>query len=203
MTCNDYCRCSWKCISLDENCDNHDCGQHETDQLLGELASKKWQNNDELFFKELKQGYYWQHLPLTFFELHGLEVQMPELKFRASIKEAEKWKNSSDLIVNGFIIEVKSRNESFTSPESFPYETILVDTVSGYDAKDVKPLAYIMISRPTGAMLTLRSTSSKGWQKESKFDNIRKITDDFYLCKKKRLQTLDVLVSYIKNLPKD
>lgn len=160
---------------------------------------KPWKDNDELFIKELKAGHQWQNLPALFFKLHGLEVEIPELTIRTSIKEAGKWKDAPDLIVNGHIIEVKSRNEIFTSPDSFPYETAFVDTVSGYDSKKVKPLAYVFISRPTGAMLVLKTNSAKGLTVESKFDHVRKIQENFYVCKRKHLQNINLLVSFIKS----
>ena len=159
-----------------------------------------WSENDTLFFKELKEGHQWQYLPAVFFQLHGLLVEVPELRVRDSIQEACKWKDSVDLIVNGRLIEVKSRNEHFTSSASFPYHTILVDTVSGYKAKETKPLAYVMISRPTGAMLTLKATSSKGWLIETKYDRIREIHDEFFVSDRANLQTLDCLVAFIKSL---
>lgn len=159
---------------------------------------KSWKNNDQLFMKELREGYQWQNLPAVFFRLQGLEVEIPELKIRSSIKEAYKWSDTPDLIVNGSIIEVKSRNETFTSGSSFPYETVFIDTVSGYDAKKIKPLAYVMISRPTGAMVVLKTLSSKGWNIESKFDHTRKIRENFYVCRRRHLQSPDVLVSYLK-----
>ena len=151
------------------------------DSLKKELS---WKHNDDLFFKELKEGHAWQELPATFFRLHGLSVEIPELKVRESIDQAEQWISTVDLIVAGRKLEIKSRNEIFTSPMSFPYDTVFVDTVSGYDAKNPKPLAYIMISRPTGAMLCLKANNSNGWNIEKKFDNVRKIHDDFYMCKK-------------------
>lgn len=164
---------------------------------------KPWAQNDTLFKKELEIGHAWQDLPATFFRLHGFSAEVTELKFRESISEASKWLDSADLIINNFfILEVKSRNETFTSPQSFPYQTALVDTVAGYDGKSEKPLAYIMISRPTGAMLCLRSGSSQKWTKQKKFDNVRKIECEFYLCDKKMLQPLDVLVNYIKMVKK-
>lgn len=159
-----------------------------------------WSTNDALFFKELKEGHNWQYLPATFFHLSGLQVEIPELRIRSSIQEAQKWKDSADLIVQGQLIEVKSRNERFITPESFPYSTIFIDTVSGYDAKKIKPLAYVMISRITGSMLAMRSTSNKGWMIESRWDHVRKIHDDFYVGSKNNLQTLDILVSYIKKV---
>lgn len=158
----------------------------------------QWNQNDKLFFSELRNGFNWQSLPALFFKLHGLNVEMPELKVRSSIDEAHNWLSETDLIVNGHFIEIKSRNESFTTPKSFPYDTIFIDTVSGYDAKEKKPTAYIMISRPTGSMLCIRADKSNGWTVERKFDHVRKIWDDFYLAPRKRLQTLDALLKFIK-----
>lgn len=157
-----------------------------------------WSKNDDLFFKELKHGFDWQSLPALFFRLHGLDVEMPRLRVRSSIKEAQNWLNETDLIVNGNHIEIKSRNESFTTPGSFPYSTIFIDTVSGYDAKEKKPTAYIMVSRPTGCMLCIRADNPKGWTIERKFDRVRKIWEDFYLAPRNKLQTMDALVSFIR-----
>ncbi len=162
------------------------------------MTNIPWSQNDELFLSELKQGHDWQQLPALFFKLHGLNVINPKLEIRKNIAEADQFINTVDLIVDGFNLEVKSRNEKFTSTASFPYETAFVDTVSGYDNKQQKPLAYIMISKQTGSMLCLKSTSSVPWQKQSKFDHVRKIQDEFYMCNKKLLQPLDVMVQYIK-----
>lgn len=157
-----------------------------------------WSQNDELFISELKAGHEWQMLAACFFKLHGFEVEVPELSIRNSIKQAGNWISSVDLLLNGKKIEIKSRNEVFSSPQSFPYDTIFVDTVSGYDAKAEKPLAYIMISRPTGCMLCLRSDKPNAWKIEEKFDRVRKIKEKFYVCDKKYLQTLDCLVGFLK-----
>ena len=165
----------------------------------GLLDNMHWSENDNLFLGELKNGFDWQSLPALFFKLHGLDVEMPNLKIRPSIKVAHNWLNETDLIVNGRFIEVKSRNEKFTTPKSFPYPTIFVDTVSGYNAKNEKPIAYVMISRPTGNMLCVRADNPGGWAINKRFDNVRKIWDDFYLSPKERLQTLDVLVKFLKN----
>lgn len=159
-----------------------------------------WSQNDELFFSELKAGHEWQKLPALFFKLNGLQVDIPELKIRANIKEASKWKDSEDLKVNGQIIEIKSRNEAFTSAESFPYETIFVDTVSGYNAKTIKPTAYIMVSRKTGGMLALPSLSADGWKIEEKFDRTRRIRESFYVAEKKSFKTLDFIISQLKTM---
>jgi hypothetical protein len=157
-----------------------------------------WSENDDLFFSQLKEGFEWQKLPKLFFELHGLKVEMPELTIRHSIKDAGAYLSSKDLIVNGQTIETKSRNEAFTYPLSFPYKTLFVDTVSGFDGKKQKPLAYVFISRPTGSLICLMTSTISSWTIEEKFDRMRKITDKFYLADKKLCTTLDELVEALK-----
>jgi hypothetical protein len=159
-----------------------------------------WAENDELFFSQLKEGFEWQKLLKLFFELHGLKVEMPELTIRDSIKDAGAYISSKDLIVNGQTIETKSRNEAFTYPLSFPYKTIFVDTVSGFDGKQKKPLAYVFISRPTGCMICLMTSTFKSWTVEERFDRVRRITDKFYLADRKLCSELDELVDALKSV---
>ena len=159
-----------------------------------------WSKNDELFFKELKSGHAWQRLPALFFELHGFDVKIPELRIRDNIKEASKWIDTVDLLINGLQFEIKSRNEIFTSPTSFPYNSIFVDTVSGFDSKTSIPFAYLMISRSTGSMLWLSTESKNSWTIEEKFDRVRRIREQFYTAGKDLLQPLSSLVEKIRRL---
>lgn len=159
----------------------------------------KWSQNDALFLKELEEGHAWQYLPALFLQLHKLEVIVPELKVRDNIKEARKFKDTVDLLVNGKEIEVKSRNEAFTSPESFPYPTVIVDTVNGYNIKEKKPLAYIMVSKKTGSLLYLKTSSPEGWTVEEKFDQTRRIRDKFYMASKSLLQPMDQLLEVLRS----
>jgi len=157
-----------------------------------------WAQNDTLFINELKAGYQWQYIPAIFFKLNGLSVEIPELTIRDNISEADKWLESKDLIVNGYTIECKSRNEEFTNKTDYPYGTCFVDTVSGYDAKTIKPIAYIIISRKTGSMLCIQSSDNSSWGIEEKFDHVRKIREKFYTCGSNRLHPLSKLTNYIK-----
>ena len=162
-----------------------------------------WSQNDALFIKELKEGHEWQSWPALFFRLHGLSVEVPNLSIRENISEADKWKDSFDLIVENFPMENKSRNEEFTCAKDFPYSTIFVDTVSGYNNKKIKPHVYIMISKPTGCLLWLPSLNADKWSIESKFDHTRKIYDDFYMCETKRLKPISTLVNFLKSRKKN
>jgi hypothetical protein len=160
---------------------------------------KIWSENNELFIKELEEGFAWQALPMLFFKLNGFEVQMPELEIREdSIKNADRFFNSKDLFVNGMRIEIKSRKEKFTSPESFPYETAMVDTVKKFTGRKDKPVAYVMISRHTGSMLWVDATRHEDWEIIERFDNTRKFREKFFVVSKNKLMTLNTLVTAIK-----
>jgi hypothetical protein len=159
----------------------------------------KWSENDELFIKELSEGFAWQALPMLFFKLHGFEVQMPELEVREeSIKNASRFFNSKDLFVNGMRIEIKSRKEKFTSPGSFPYDTAMVDTVKKFTGRKDKPVAYVMISRDTGAMLWVDATRHEDWEIIERFDNTRKFRERFFVVSKNKLMPMNTLVQALK-----
>jgi len=163
----------------------------------------KWSENNDLFIKELQDGFAWQSLPMLFFKLHGFDVEMPDLEIREeSIKNAGRFFNSKDLFVNGQRIEIKSRKERFTSPGSFPYETAMVDTVKKFSGREDKPVAYVMVSRDTGAMLWVDATRHKDWSIIERFDNTRKFTERFYVVHRSKMMTMNKLVSALKKVVK-
>ena len=157
-----------------------------------------WAQNDGLFLAELREGYAWQMLPAVFFTLQGFRVNMPTLEERQSLADIAKWIDSVDLEIEGHILEVKSRNEVFTAPSTFPYQTIIVDTVSGYEGKAHKPLAYVFVSRPTGAMICLRGDTPHAWAIERKHDHVRDIDDNFYVAPIAGLRSLSALVTALQ-----
>ena len=115
----------------------------------------KWIENDELFKKELLSGYGWQQYVADYLKSLNFDVHVPELKIKKSIAEISKFQDEPDIEWCGKIFEVKSRKISFTCPEDFPYNTILVDTVAGWEVKKRKPDEYICISTVTKEMIAL------------------------------------------------
>ena len=155
--------------------------------------------DEDLFLRELRGGHAWQLLPAAFFALHGLKVEVPQLSIRGDAQDARIWSNSTDILLNGWPVEIKSRRESFTSAADYPFDTAFVDTVSGYIAKQVKPLAYVIVSRPTGAMLCLSVAKTRAWWEVlAKHDRVRDIDERFYAIDKRCLQPLSVLVEALK-----
>ena len=164
--------------------------------------SKIWSENDELFKRLLTEGHSWQILPYAFFKLHGFEVDMPDLSIRDSIHKAGKWLQSYDLMIGDKQIEVKSRPFAFTSPADWPENRLpaIVDAKKKWDAKKVKPFAYVFVSRPTGGMVSTCSVEAahSRWGTQSIWDRTRKIRDEFYVVDRQYLVRMDKLLASLR-----
>jgi len=158
----------------------------------------KWSENDKLFKKELEAGYKWQLYVAKYLEKCGLEVDVPSLSFRDHIKNAAEYSDLEDIYCGDRIFEVKSRKLRFTCPNDFPYDTILVDTVKGWEAKNRKPDAYICVSTFTGKMIVLSSNTHSDWIKVQRYDATRHIQDWFYECPKDKWRRIEALVKRMK-----
>lgn len=165
-----------------------------------------WAQNDSLFFTMLENGYGWQTLPYIFFKQNGFAVEMPELTVRSSITKASQYKDTIDLTVGGYRVEIKSRNLRFTSPVDWPQSRLpaFVDTCSKYDAHASQPLAYVFVSQITGAMVCTdgRLIASSRWGRQRAWDNVRNIEENFYTVDQQDLRTMEVLVDTLKKIAK-
>jgi len=54
-------------------------------------------------------------------------------------------------------IEVKARTRTFTTPESFPFPTIIIEPSSRFCKRETHPDWYCMVSQENYAMLFLKS----------------------------------------------
>lgn len=145
----------------------------------------QWLNNKELFQKELITGTLWQCYVAEMFRQKGFDVLVPNLNLIVGKinDDGESYINSKDLLVDGNIIEVKSRNLEFSCNSDFPFETVFIDTRQGYDAKTDKPVLYVCVSQKTGAIITLDvGKSFKHWKVERTWDSVRKINLVAYVC---------------------
>jgi len=179
-----------------------------------------WFENDELFFKECQKGQKWQEYVGNYLKKQGIKVDVAELSFRDnpnvadySDDEAGRWAvarkkmdtarkeyvNTKDItILPDRVVEVKSRNLRFTSPDDFPFKTVIIDTFSGYNQKDPKPRLYVTVSQKTGAMIATNGWDSKNWLKQRRFDGIRKIWEVNYECPIDYWKPIDYYLPAIK-----
>lgn len=98
-------------------------------------------------------------------------------------------------------LEIKARTLSFTNdPDSYPFDTVIVDTVKGYEVKDTKPLAYVLYSEPTGCLLAVAPSTRPYWVKEHLYASNVKFIDAFYLCPREHLRPMSSLIERIHEL---
>jgi hypothetical protein len=147
-------------------------------------------------------------LPFVFLTLSGFKVEMPDLTIRKDISDARHWLDSYDLKIGEALIEVKSRPFAFTSPRDWPNNRLpaFLDTTKKWEAKSVKPFAYVFISKPTGGMIATCSTeaASGRWSSVQRFDRVRKFNEDFYTVKREHLVSMQTLVEALrKEVPGD
>lgn len=134
----------------------------------------------------------------------NIGCEVPELELVSTAEEIRRMtENEKDIILdNGLVLEVKSRNIGFSEdPSLFWQKDIYVDTVSGYEAKKVKPYAYVMVSQKSGNMIVVHSNTKEHWFKKTVTDPYRKVTDVFYKIEKRHLTTWDSLIQDIKDAP--
>lgn len=187
-----------------------------------DIQRRQWLENDALFFEECRKGQKWQEYIGKYLQGKGLVVEVPELSFRDNPNvadftddEAGRWAmarkkaeiarteyiNSKDLLlVPKWTLEVKSRNLYFTSPDDFPFGTVIVDTVYGYDQKQPKPALYICVSQKTGKAIATLGNKPGRWFKKKAFDKVRKIQENNYECPMEYWKPLDEIISSLKEL---
>lgn len=158
----------------------------------------KWIENERLFTDELIAGYGWQLCIADYLKSLGFQTYIPKLTVREDIKDISQYSDAPDIECEGRILEVKSRDIYFTCPEDFPYETILVDTVAGWTAKERKPTEYICLSIQTGSMICLCGETQPLWKTQERRDHKRHITDVFYEAKKELWISMDSFISQLK-----
>lgn len=136
-----------------------------------------------------------------FLNHQGVDCKVTELSLA---KDPSEWsdytENDKDIILpNGDVIEVKEINQRFTGePSSWPFREVIVDTYSGYEAKKVKPIAYIFVSKQTKALLSMPTEKPRGWKVVKKWDQYRRIHEDFYFAPTSMLRPIEALVEYLK-----
>lgn len=149
----------------------------------------------------MTQGHSYNEMVAQRLQSEKIGCEVPELELVSTKEEIQRMtENEKDIILdNGLILEVKSRNLGFSEdPALFWQKDIYVDTVSGYEAKKVKPYAYVMVSQKSGNMLVVHSNTKDKWFKKTVTDPYRKVTDVFYKIERQHLTTWASLVEDLK-----
>jgi hypothetical protein len=163
---------------------------------------KKAPFSDDIFFRELEVGRAHEVIVGEALRKHKIKCTFDtKVEYDSDFEERQKkYAGSPDIVLaNGDIIEVKSRNLVFDDdPDSFPYPTVFVETVSSWKGHDPTPIAVVNISQITGEMLVIMGHDEPNWTVEKKFDRVRGIWDTWYMAEREHIETFEYLIGYIK-----
>lgn len=153
------------------------------------------------YHQAMTEGHSFNEMVAQRLRSEGIGCTVPELELVSSREEIRRMtENEKDIILdNGLILEVKSRNLGFSEdPTLFWQKDIYVDTVSGYEAKNIKPYAYIMVSQKSGNMIVVHGKSKEKWFTKTVTDPYRHVTDKFYKIDKAHITSWSSLITDIK-----
>jgi hypothetical protein len=158
-----------------------------------------WNFGRDLFEAELQEGHTWAQRVHERFLYHGLASRLTPYSICDDLDDRWMYAQEQDIHVWDYPIEVKSRRLEFTQdPRSYPYGSAFVDTVFGWDRKETKPLAVVLVSRVTSDMLVVSHKSQQSWGKESSYDRVRNMGEEWYTCPKGLLLPFETLTDWLR-----
>ena len=160
-----------------------------------------WFENDDLFFAELAKGHQCAAEVCRRLKILGIDAMVPPRSKRIHVDDRDLYDDETDIIIHGtppYSIEVKSRDLAFDCAHDYPYDTAFVDTVSGWNQKQPKPIAIVLVSQVTLSMVVIKGSTRPTWTIKKSFDNVRQISDNFYMVHKEQLVGFWTLVSWLK-----
>lgn len=161
------------------------------------MSAPAW--NDETFLAYLEQGLAEEaRLALAFLGA-GLAAQWVRPGYvadRDRVKRGELADEPDLLVIVRHRVEVKFRELSFTGPADYPYSTAFVGRRSRWDGRSNLPLAVVLVSRPTGAVVVVPGSSRSSWVVETAPDRVTRRVETSYACPRELLEPLDSLVEW-------
>lgn len=99
------------------------------------------------------------------------------------------------------VIEVKSRHGKTQfgwEPESYPYDTAIVETLPGWNAKKVKPDYYVLVSADSGAILVADENDHEHWLEGLFYDSYERKRNRCLVVPIEHLKTWDWFIDDLK-----
>jgi 4-hydroxy-3-methylbut-2-enyl diphosphate reductase IspH len=155
----------------------------------------------ELFLKELAIGSQWAEYVAAELNAQGIPCEATEMRVAKTQEEIQEFtENDQDVVLlNGSgHFEVKSRRLSFTNYLNYPYDTVFLDTTSGWSQKKTKPIAYLIVSQETGAIIAIPTDTHSEWETTTAFDRIRQFSDTWYTAHRHQMLSFKEFVQDFK-----
>ena len=154
--------------------------------------------------KAFTEGHKYNNIVAKFLKEQGIPCMVPNLELAHNKADRARFTlGEKDIILERLpkVLEIKTTRRSFgDNPQDFPFPNTIVDTVHGYESKEVKPYAYILYSQPTGSMVVLPPSTKSNWKIKTIYDTYQDLTDDFYLINKQDLRPMKDLVNRLREL---
>lgn len=163
------------------------------------LPSERWHSH---FVGELATGHQIQVAVAERLREEGLRVHVPELRAAPTAAQRRDFADDGDLHVyqrdRRVVVEAKSRALAFSEHgQDFPYVRALVDRKESFDAKDPKPVAYVLVSQQTGAMTVAPVSTRSTWTVQDPRDGRRGYRYRAYTVHRSLLVPLDDLIDWL------
>jgi hypothetical protein len=148
------------------------------------------------------EGQKWQEYVAKTLRRVGIQAEAESEPWDETRERVEEFaKYQADLIVGGrYPFEIKSKVVPFTSPTDYPFDTVLLDTVDGWDKKVIKPRGLLIVSQPTGAILGFGLKSHPKFGTVNIYDKYVEQHDYYYTLPKRLLLSFDEIVAGMRKM---
>lgn len=154
------------------------------------------------FLKDLAAGRRIEMAVAIEFLDRGFTVRVGRHADAETPYEAARFTEENDLLIEErYLIEVKSSSYPFTSVHDFPFPGAYTCTVRRWEQRQQKPVAFVLVSTPTMAMLAVSRKSFPHWTVHQSHDSRRDWTTATYRCPLAYVRPFDELVEALASLP--
>lgn len=139
---------------------------------------------DPTFTDDLRKSERAVAVAARWLEAHGHAVTIHPIEIRPDPSQRADFYDDGDLTVDGQRVEVKRRFHrfgDFHSAESFPDYWVIVDTKSGFDRADPKPVFYMIFNESMTGFLRVNCDTQHYWRDYERLDQ-NKRPCVFYEC---------------------
>lgn len=145
---------------------------------------KHYEEHDPEFVKDLTESQHYVWRAAQWLSGMGYNVTVRPVKIRPDAKQMGEYGDDGDLEIIQRVEVKRRQNMEFTSKETYPFSTVIVDVAHTWDKANPKPYAYIIFNKWATACLIVKGSTFAHWKKVAKHDALRNRERSFYECPK-------------------
>ncbi len=122
--------------------------------------------SDEQFRADFEAGRMWETRVCRVLNERGIPARLTPKTYRRTYRDRGAHRDAGDIVLgDGRVLDVKSKRVRFTrDPDSWPAgEELWLGQPHHWDAADPRPLAFVLVSQLTGAMLVVPGYTARSW----------------------------------------